>query len=420
MNPDLNALLRLGVALAIGLLIGLDRERAEERKAQAEFAGVRTFPIIALVGCLGAMLGPGLGAWVPAVAFLAVLAITVISYLRSSRDGNVGATTEVAAIVTFLLGATAGAGQLVVAGAAGVAVTVLLVAKARLEAMSRTLTAGEVSAVLELAVISVIVLPILPDRGFGPWGLLNPREMWWIVVLVAGLSFVGFVAVRTLGEQRGLAVTGAVGGLVSSTAVTLAMAERSREEPASHHAAAAAAVLASAVMSGRVLVFAGAVNRGILPHLAPAVVAMLVTGAASAWLIARFDPRQRVAAGDRIRNPFSLKAAISFALIYGVVLLVARGAHEWLGDKGMLAAAALSSVADVDAVTIAITRMGPGETMWRVPAVAITLAIVMNTLIKLGIAVMRGEGSYRRLVARALLAMAASAAVVQAWLFVSG
>ncbi len=420
MNPDLNALLRLGVALAIGLLIGLDRERAEDRKAQAEFAGVRTFPIIALVGCLGAMLDPWLGSWVSAVAFLAVLAITVISYLRSSRDGNVGATTEVAAIVTFLLGATAGAGQLVLAGAAGVAVAVLLVAKARLEAMSRTLTAEEVSAVLELAVISVIVLPILPDRGFGPWALLNPREMWWIVVLVAGLSFVGFVAVRMLGEQRGLAVTGAVGGLVSSTAVTLAMAERSREEPASRHAAAAAAVLASAVMAGRVLVFAGAVNRGILERLAPTVVAMLVTGAVSAWLIARLDPRQQVAAGNRIRNPFSLKAAISFALIYGAVLLVARGAQEWLGDKGMLAAAALSSVADVDAVTIAITRMGPGETVWRVPAVAITLAVVMNTLIKLGIAMMRGEGSYRLLVARALLAMAASAALVQVWLFVAG
>ena len=208
---------RLLVALLVGVLIGLDRERAEVRKARQIFAGVRTFPLVALCGAVPALLVEQMGPLLAAVSLVAVAAIAVVSYLRASANGDMGATTEVAAIATFLLGALAGAGELVVAGACGVAVAVLLVAKPKLEAFSRALTPEELTAALELAVITVIVLPLLPNRGFGPWQVWNPREIWMVVVLVTALSFVGFVAMRLLGERRGMAVTGAVGGLVSST-----------------------------------------------------------------------------------------------------------------------------------------------------------------------------------------------------------
>jgi uncharacterized membrane protein (DUF4010 family) len=401
------ALERLLVALLIGILIGLDRERAEVRKARQIFAGVRTFPLVALAGAIPMLLLDRAGPLLLAVALVAIAAIAVVSYVRSSATGDIGATTEVAAVATFLLGALAGAGQLVVAGACGVAVAVLLVAKPKLEGFSRALTPEELTAALELAVISVIVLPLLPNRGYGPWQVLNPREIWLVVVLVTALSFVGFMAMRLLGERRGMAVTGAVGGLVSSTAVTMAMAERSRSAPEMGRAAAAAAVVASAIMPLRVAVLAGAVNAGILARLLPTVLVMALAGLVAAWLLSRRRPDEPAESGARIRNPFSLVAALSFAAIYAAVLMVVRGASEYLGVGGTYAAAGLSAVADVDAVTIAFARLGPGDLAWRVPAAAVTVAAVVNTLVKLGIGLGMGAGRFRRHVAVSLGAMAA-------------
>jgi uncharacterized membrane protein (DUF4010 family) len=403
---------RLLVALLIGLLIGIDRERAEVRKERQIFAGIRTFPLIALAGCVPMLLMEEAGPLLLVASFLAVVAITVVAYVRGSASGDVGATTEVAAVGTFLLGALAGAGQLVVAGVAGVGIAVLLATKPRLEAFSRALSPEELAAVLQLAVITVIVLPLVPNHGYGPWQVLNPRDVWLVVVLVATLSFVGFVAVRIVGEARGLAITGVVGGLVSSTAVTMAMAERSREGAGSARTAAAAAVLASTVMCVRVMVLASAVNIGILPRVLPTALAMALTGGAGAWVVARGASAEPALAGAKFSNPFSFAAAVSFGLIYTAVLLVVRAATEYLGSGGMYAAAALSSVADVDAVTIAFSRLGPGDTAWRAPAAAVSLAVVVNTLVKLGLAAGLGRGAFRRHVAWALGIMAVVGAAV--------
>ncbi len=401
------ALERLLVALLIGILIGLDRERAEVRKARQIFAGVRTFPLVALAGAIPMLLLQQAGPLLLAVTLLAIAAIAVVSYVRSSATGDIGATTEVAAVATFLLGALAGSGQLVVAGACGVAVAVLLVAKPKLEGFSRALTPEELTAALELAVISVIVLPLLPNRGYGPWHVLNPREIWLVVVLVTALSFVGFMAMRLLGERRGMAVTGAVGGLVSSTAVAMAMAERSRSAPGMGRAAAAAAIVASAIMPLRVAVLAGAVDAAILPRLLPTMGVMALTGLVAAWVLSRRRPDEPAESAARIRNPFSLVAALSFAAIYAVVLMLVRGADVYLGAGGTYAAASLSAVADVDAVTVAFARLGPGDYAWRVPAAAVTVAAVTNTLVKLGIGLGMGAGRFRRYMAVSLGVVAA-------------
>ena len=420
MNLTVVAMLeRLLVALLVGVLIGLDRERAEVRKARQIFAGVRTFPLVALCGAVPVLLAAQLGPLLAAVSLAAIAAIAVVSYLRASANGDMGATTEVAAVATFLLGALAGAGELVVAGACGVAVALLLVAKPKLEAFSRALSQEELTAALELAVITVIVLPLLPSRGFGPWEVWNPREIWMVVVLVTALSFVGFVAMRLLGERRGMAVTGAVGGLVSSTAVTMAMAERSRGADALSRAAAAAAVVASSIMPLRMAVLAGAVNAGILPRLLPVVFVMALAGLVAAWVLSRRrdEPSE---SSSQIKNPFSLVAALSFAAIYAVVLIVVRGAGVYFGAGGTYAAAGLSAVADVDAVTIAFSRLGPGDTLWRMPAAAVTVAAVANTLVKMAIALGMGSPRFRRYVALSLgatAALGAAAGLVVYWRF---
>jgi uncharacterized membrane protein (DUF4010 family) len=400
---------RLLVALLVGLLIGLDRERAEARKHRALFAGVRTFPLIALAGAIPLVLGGVVGAALAVVSALAVAGVAVVSYLRASAAGEAGATTEIAAVTTFLLGALAGAGELHVAAAAGVVVAVLLAAKPPLEAFSRALRTEEVVAVLQLAVVSVIVLPLLPDRGYGPWEVLNPREIWLIVVLVSALSFAGFVLARLFGEGRGLVMTGALGGLVSSTAVTMAMAERSRAGPRLARVAAAGAALASTIMCLRIGVLAGAVNPAILPPLLPVLGAMSAGGALVAWRLARRAPAAE-APGAIVSNPFSLTAALAFGALYALVLLLVRGAQELLGERGLYAAAALAGLTDVDAPAVAFARLGRRLGDGHGPAAAIGIAAVANTLAKLAIAVSLGAGAFRRDVAAALGVMAVAGA----------
>jgi len=399
-DTTIPALERLLVAMLIGFLVGLDRERAEARKEHALFAGVRTFPVIALAGAIPMLLEDRVGPALLVATFLAIAAVAVVSYVRTSAHGRIGATTEMAALATFLLGALAGAGQLVVAGAAGVALAVLLVGKPRLEAFSNALTTEEIMAALELAVITVIVLPLLPDRGYGPWQALNPREIWIVVVLVSALSFVGFVAMRVLGPGRGMAITGAVGGLVSSTAITISMAERSHAGAA--RPAAAAAVLASTIMCVRLAALAGAVDPGILPRLLPILTVMAVAGGAAAWLMGRGAAGQTSPVDGTLTNPFSLKAALTFAALYTLVLLGVRVAEEHLGAGGLYLASALSAIVSVDAPTVALARLGAGPTGWAAPAAAIGVVAVTNTMVKFGIAVAYGAGSFRSRVATAL------------------
>jgi uncharacterized membrane protein (DUF4010 family) len=398
---------RLLVALLVGLLIGVDRERAEERKARQLFAGIRTFPLIALAGALPALMLPATGPALLVVSLAAVAVLVAAAYLRESLAGQPGATTEVAAIVTFLLGALAGTGQMLLAGATGIAVATLLVAKPGLENFSKALTPKELASAIQLAILTGIVLPLAPNQGYGPWSVLNPYEIWMVVVLVSGFSFAGFLAMRLFGRERGMLLSGVMGALVSSTAVTVAMAGRSRDDETAGVSAARATVLASVVMGLRVGAFAAAMGAGLLPRLVPVIVAMSLVGLLAERVLHRLEPGDNIAMdGNSPGNPFSLPAALSFGALYAVVLLALKAAHEYLGAAGVFVAAGLSSVADVDAVTIAFARGGPGADDWRTAAAAVTVAIVINTLVKMSFAVGMGAGAFRRHVATALAAMA--------------
>jgi len=399
---------RILVALLIGFLIGVDRERAEMRKHRRVFAGVRTFPLIALIGAVSIELIDVAGPLLPLVSFAAVGTVALISYLRSSAQGDIGATTEIAALVTFLLGALAATGRLIVAGALGIAVATLLVFKPRLERFSRALSEAEIAAVIELALIAGIVLPLIPDRGYGPWGVWNPFNIWLVVVLVSAVSFAGFVAMRVYGQQRGLPLAGLIGGMVSSTAVTAAMAARSRESSGAASGAATATTLASTVMCARVAAFAAAFGPGMLPRLAPVVAAMAITGGAAAWALGRHAGAERGAGKPALSNPFSLFQALSFGLLYAVILLIVRATREYLGTAAMYVAAGVSGVVDVDAVTIALARGGPGDDAWRTAAAAVSIAMIVNTVFKIVLAGVMGS---REFLWRTALALGTSGVV---------
>jgi uncharacterized membrane protein (DUF4010 family) len=406
-----DALQRLLVALLVGLLIGLDRERAEERKSRRLFAGIRTFPLISMLAAALSMVNP----WLLALGFVAVGAIALVSYQQTAQKGDVGATTEVAALVTYALGALAGMGQLVVAGAVGVAVLVLLVTKVPMERLSHAMSEQELTAVLQLAVITAIVLPLLPDHDYGPWGVWNPFKIWMVVVLVSALSFAGFVAVRWRGEQAGLFWAAGLGALVSSTVTTVAIAQRSREAPAQGRRIAAAAILASVVMCGRLVVLVVAVRPSLVPRLAVPLGAMALVGLTFVLLFWRGSEPAAPRAAPEHANPFSLRSALLFGAIFAGVLLLVKASDVWLGARGTWLAALLSGLVDVDAVALALAR-GAGTEGASAAVTGIVVACISNNLFKAGAAIAGGAGRFRRDVAVALVAMAVAGGVAAALL----
>jgi uncharacterized membrane protein (DUF4010 family) len=389
------ALLRLLVAGLLGGLIGLERERSEARAGgRAHFAGVRTFPIFAIMGAGVTLIAGDIGIATVA-AFLGVAALVVVSYVQTSRQGDLGSTTEMAALATYWAGAMAGAGALVMAGAIGIGVAVLLALKTRLEAFPRTLTSEELEAALTLAVIAAVVLPVLPNRGYGPWGVWNPRQLWGMVVIVCGLSFAAFVAMRLWGSTRGVYLSGLLGGLVSSTAVTVSFAARSRDHPAHGRRLAVAGGFASLVMVLRIGLLTAVAGPAALRPLGPVLGAMVAGAGVAAALLGR----RGATAGDsepRVTNPFSLGQALRFAVLYAVVLLAVEAAARYLGAWGVAAAAVLAGFTDVDAITLSLAGLADTEPSAGAAAGGIALAALANTAAKAGYAAWLGSPSFRR------------------------
>ncbi len=415
--PLLQSAQNISVALLVGLLIGLDRERSEKRDTLARFGGIRTFPLIALLGAIGSLLYPLMGVWPLVLCFVAVGSVIAIAYLRTSHR-DVGATTEIAALVTFVLGVVAGQGALLVAASVGVAVAVLLVAKFRLEAFSHAISQDEINSTLELAVISAIILPLLPNQGYGPYQALNPFKLWMVAVLISAVSFAGFVAMRLWGVRKGLFVTAFVGALVSSTAVTMAMAARSRSDLEAHRATAAGAVMAATIMCVRVFVLAWIFGVGLAESLWPALAAMTLVGVVATVVLFLNAAPTNAATPENLQNPSRLPTAVAFALVFAVVGVLVPAAKDALGSTGLVLVAALSAVADVDAITIALAQDSRSN-LTPALVLGVVVASVVNTWIKGGIAVVAGRGRFRWMVALPLAAMGVlglvTAVLARAW-----
>lgn len=384
---------RLGVALGVGILVGLERGwSARERAEGSRVAGIRTFAITGLLGGLWALLADWVGEIVLGFAFVAFALVIIIARVRVARETHdYGATTVVAALVTFALGAVAARGQLAIAAAGGVVTALLLGIKPTLHHWVERIEQEELLAVLKLLVMTLVLLPVLPDQGYGPWQALNPYELWWMVVLIAGTHFLGYIAVRLAGERRGIPMAGLAGGLVASTAVAISFSRLGRTDPGAARLYAAGIVLASAVMCARMLVVVALVGPTLLVDLAwllvPAALAMLLA-AAILW---RGQASERTP-GELAspRNPFELGMALKFGVLLAVVMLLARGLKAWLGDSGAYLLGLVSGIADVDAVTLSLARLAGADLAPAAAAGGIALAALMNTMVKGGIAAYAG------------------------------
>jgi len=393
MGEELSWIYPLAVALAIGLMIGSERGWKSRDSAEgARAAGLRTFGLIALLGGIAGRLVHDSGLLPAAIVFAGVAVLLTAMYVvEAQRNADVGGTTEVAGLLTFMLGVLAGVGQLAMASATAVVVVVILASKRQLHGWLGQLSRPELVAALKLLVISVVLLPLLPNQGYGPWDSLNPYVIWWMVVLIASISFIGYFAVRLAGARAGITFTALFGGLASSTAVTLHLSRLATAEDARHRLLAGGILLACGTMFLRILVVVSVIQIQLLPALlVPALVMGLLVLLPAFWLIGRAGGEE---SGGRLtqNNPLDLRSALIFGLLLALIMLLGKALTEWLGDAGVYLLAAASGVADVDAITLSLARLSEEDLSQRAATLGILIAAAVNSLVKAGISLSVGQ-----------------------------
>lgn len=415
---------RFGVALFIGILVGLQREYTSDADETDQnrtemFAGVRTFALMALVGCLAAMISDILQApWVFVGIIVPLGVFIAIGYFVTAWHGSTGMTTEVAALATILSGALCYWNELMLAVALGVTVTVLLSVKVEMQRFVANLTRDDILAALKFAVITAIILPLLPNQDFGPppFDIFNPYQIWLFVVLISGISFLGYVLMKILDAGQGISLTGLLGGLASSTATTLSFAQRSHKNESLAGSFSLALMLAWIVMFGRALVEVATVNFALVSRI---WLPMLVT--AGAGLLYGIFLYVRGLDGEdqeevTLTNPFELGPAITFALIYVAVLLISRAGQTYFGNTGVYVSSIIAGLADVDAIALSMADLStqPGGVDHATASRAIMMAALANTFTKGGIVLFTGSPTLRRALLPGLLLMLVVGAVATA------
>ena len=400
----------IGEALAIGLLIGGERYR-DRADGERSFAGLRTFAIISLLGGVGALLAVPM---YTLAMFIALVALLGLGYAREEGE-SLGGTTEVAALLAFWLGFAARDHE-VLALAAAVALVVLLASKKLLHRfVAERVTDVEFLDTLKFMVVVVVVWPLLPDEAYGPYGALNPSQIWALVILVSTISYSGYILIRALGGTRGLQISSLVGGLVSTTAVTMSLAHRARENESMGRLCGVTGVLANSVQLPRLLVLLYVVDRPLANTMAAPLLGGFAAAAGGAWLLARI---RRVWAdvpgGDvTLQNPYSFTPALKFALLLGAVFVASKVMGELFGQSGVFATAAVTGLADASAITLSVGAMAHEGTLATASAGwAVLIATAANALLKCVIAAANGTWTLVFWLAGGFVTMLGTAAAV--------
>jgi uncharacterized membrane protein (DUF4010 family) len=375
-------------ALGIGLLIGMERERLPDSAA-----GLRTFSLVAMLGCLFAMLGEnGGGSWLLAVG-LVVLSMTMVAsnFSTVNEEKYRGFTSEAAIIVTYGLGAAVWFGHSSLAVMLAIATTILLYLKAELKQVTERMTTKDINSILQFAVLSLVILPILPSADFGPYDAINPRQVWWMVVLISGLALTGYLALRIVGARHGAALIGIFGGLASSTATTMMFSRHA----AKHENLVQMSAIVILIANVMVMIRLGIIASLVAPSLINAIATVFLCGILPGVLMVAYSWKMLNAAGElpmpEIKNPTELKTALSFGLLYGFVLLAAAWLQDIAGNSGLYMVALVSGLTDADASVLSTLRMfNLDRIVFNDAVIAVALALIANLMFKISLVISIG------------------------------
>jgi uncharacterized membrane protein (DUF4010 family) len=401
-NPLAERLLHLTVSLCIGFLIGLEREYSKP-VSEKQFAGVRTHTLIALFGFISALLAEKTGQCILVASFLSLVLLVAVSYMQLAKETrHMGGTSEITSLITFLLAVLVFYNYMLLAAISMVIILLLLTFKPPLHLLAKKITHTELLAIIQFIIISAIIIPFLPELNFGPYRIWNLKDIWKMVVLVSGISLTGYLLSKLLGN-KGILISGILGGLASSTMVSLVYSKRSREsQDAVSNVYALAIVSSCTMMFIRILFELYIVNRMLVPSLLPAFATITASGVLMAFIIYKAGKAKTGSDTIQPENPLNLKTAVQFALIYAAVLWLVRYCNEQFGARGSYAAGIISGVADLDAITISMARSGLEQ---MIIGKTILLAAISNTIVKLIIALIFGNNILRKWVSMGLTAL---------------
>jgi uncharacterized membrane protein (DUF4010 family) len=402
------------MVLLMGLLIGIEREHAQ--KGTPLIAGIRTFPLITLFGFLCGLAAKAGWGWMLPVGLAGVCAVAVAAYRVRSQGPHKGTTTEFMILLAFVFGALAALGYLIPAATFAVVATLLLSVKAPLHRLAESIQEGELYAILKFLVVSVIILPLLPNRAFGPLQALNPRLIWWVVVLISGLSMVGYVLTKFLGARQGIAMTGILGGMTSSTAATFGLSHQARSAGESLAKYFALGItIASTIMFVRVVIITAVIDAPLARALTLLIALPFMVGVGiSIYLWKRKESEQSAAL--QVKNPMELGSAIKFGLVFAAVMFVSKAGYHYFGSSGMYVAGVLAGLVDLDAFTISAAHMAQQSILAPNTANAsILLACATNTLVKGGIAAVVGGRPLSKVIIPIFATLTLASLIVFVW-----
>jgi len=380
---------RTGMAILLGMLIGLERQHTGVLKQEKQLAGIRTFSLVAMLGCVSGILAEitDIPALLP-LGFVGVAAFAVAAQIIRAREGDRSVTTEVAFVLTFCVGAMVHYGQPELAGALAVAITLLLKFKMQLHQFAQVISEADIYSVIKFGVITLIILPLVPNETYDPWKVLNPYFIWMMVVLFSGISFAGYILIKWLGPRAGIGLTSALGGIATSTGVTFSFCRRSRENEDLGIGFAAGVALATTTMYLRLLVMIALVSWKLFlliwPLLALAAMAGFMIASGLAWW-ARTLSKRRV--GEiSMKNPVELTPALTFAVIFAFALVAIKFASQSVGPTAVLAISSITGLTGLDAIVLSSARLANNANLTLYTAQqCILFACASNTLFKLGV-----------------------------------
>ncbi len=385
---------KLGISIFIGILIGLEREHSRIKDGKI-FAGIRTYPLIAIFGFSAAFLTSLTSVWVYISFFAGFAVLVVSSYIAATKDGRLGGTSEITSFLVFILGSLVFWNFIILAAIIAVIITLFLSLKIQLHSFVGKISAEDLFATLKLAVITIIILPLLPDKTLGPLDIINLRLIWYMVILVSGISFIGYILIKTTGKQKGTSITGLMGGLVSSTAVTYSLSRKSKIDSALSDNFAIGVILASTVMYIRVFIVISVLNFSLLSLVGLPLVLFTIIG-----VIVSFILNKRVQNNEQseidLKNPFELKSAIIFGGLFGVIIFAAKAAQVYLGTEGVYAASTLAGITSVDAIVLSLAKLAKDSLSDHIAVQGILLALISNNIFKAIISYSLGDTIFRK------------------------